>query len=73
MPVYHFNYNYSCERKRGGGSSIIVNAITYDDAFKIVGDKICKRPNFTGDLDDYKIMLEWIESEEDYHEHNRSI
>lgn len=62
MPIFQFIYDSSCEqrRRKNTKSNVIINAESYNEAQMLVDNHIRKRLNFTGFIDQYNIILEWV-------------
>lgn len=57
MPVYHFIFVSS----RGKQTTLLIQAETYTEALPRAEKFIQKLPGYSGVVDDYNLVLEWIE------------
>lgn len=65
MPIYHFAYNTSCEKRSKGGdsrSNIIVMEESYEEALSKAEKHIKCRSTYAGRLFEYDLVLDWIEN-----------
>lgn len=65
MPIFHFIYDLSCERKRKieSISTLLVLAEDYRSAYFIAENYIKKRKKYTGRFEGYNLGLDYVESE----------
>lgn len=46
-------------------STVVILAKNYEEAYQKLHNHLSKRQNFTGDLNDYEIHIDWIDKQHD--------